>query len=101
MTQTNLLTIQQYAIKHKLSAFSVVKLINTKKLQTIKKIVDGEEKEFIIDETANAILATPKEEGKTTAETPINYEIEFHKLLAKHLELQDKYDALLEKKELL
>ncbi|MDD2383809.1 MAG: hypothetical protein PHN18_06420 [Sulfurospirillaceae bacterium] len=95
----NSLTIQQYASKHKISAFAVIKLINTKKIKTIKKTVDGEEKEFILDDTVAPTLL-PKNEAIQENATTINYEIEFHKLLAKHLELQAKYDAIIEAKRL-
>ncbi len=92
----NFVTIQQYALKHKLSTFSVVKLINTKKIKAIKKIINGEEKEFIIDDTVTPSAPTSNEE----AQAAVNYEVEFHKLLAKYLALQAKYDALVQTKEL-
>ena len=34
----NLISLQQYAIKHKLSTFATVKLVNQGKIKTIKKI---------------------------------------------------------------
>ena len=105
MLEENLMTMQQYAIKHKMSTFSVVKLVNAKKLKTIKKDVDGEEREFIIDETSPRKAApTPnetainKEEKHAEQGDTINYEVEFHKLLAKYIELQDKYTQLIEAK---
>ena len=45
--EEQLISIQRYATKHKLSAFNVIKQINTGKLKTIKK----DDEEFIIDET--------------------------------------------------
>ena len=35
---SHLLTIQQYAIKYKLSTFTVIKQVNSGKLKTIKKV---------------------------------------------------------------
>lgn len=96
----NFMTIHQYALKHKISTFAVVKLINTKKIKSVKKMIDGEEKELIINDTVVTVMTTPKEEGISAHNTPINYQEEFHKLLAKHLALQAKYDALIEEKAL-
>ena len=96
----NFITIQQYALKHKLSTFSVVKLINTRKVKSVKKIIDGKETELIIDDTNVAEISMPKEEGISLQNTPVNYQEEFHKLLAKHLALQAKYNALVEEKAL-
>lgn len=45
--EEQLISIQRYATKHKLSAFNVIKQINTGKLKTVKK---GDE-DFIIDKT--------------------------------------------------
>lgn len=104
MLENNLITIQQYAIKHKMSTFAVLKLINAKKLQTVKKSVDGEETEFIVDATLTT-TQTPKNEPSHEATLPseqgaekINYEVEFHKLLAKYIELNEKYTKLMEEK---
>ncbi|ATB69783.1 hypothetical protein SJPD1_1678 [Sulfurospirillum diekertiae] len=99
MVEQNLLSAQQYAVKHKMSTFAVLKLINAKKLKTIKKNVEGEEIEYIIDETLpsnvtvhNEATAEPEKNEK------IDYEIEFHKLLSKYIELQEKYTQLIEEK---
>ena len=51
LEEENLLSIQQYALKHKMSTFAVLKLVNAKKLKTVKKSHDGEEQEYIIDDT--------------------------------------------------
>jgi len=104
MREENLITMQQYAIKHKMSTFGVVKLVNAKKLKTVKKDVDGEEREFIIDETHPSKVSTPnettsvEEEHAEQGSGAINYEVEFHKLLAKYIELQDKYTKHIEEK---
>ncbi len=66
----NLISIQKYATKYKLSTFATIKLINQGKLKTIKKMVDGEEKELIA----------------------------YHELLAKYSALQEKYTTLMEEK---
>ena len=82
MSENNLLTVQQYALKHKMSTFAVIKLVNAKKLKIIKKTVDGEEQEFIMDETV-AIQQPSLAVAETQESSSINYEVEFHKLLAK------------------
>lgn len=94
----NLLSVQQYALKHKMSTFAVIKRINTKELKTVKKMIEGEEKEFILDESIGQDTQTQKEQNAQLQEPIINYEVEFHKLLAKHLVLQAKYDAIIEAK---
>lgn len=97
MLEQNLITMQQYAVKHKMSTFGVVKLVNAKKLKTIKKNVEGEEREFIIDETLPSSKPLKSETPVApNDETKIDYEVEFHKLLAKYIELQDKYTKLIE-----
>ena len=45
MNEQNLISIQKYAVKNKLSTFAVIKKINSGELQTIKK----DDKEFIVD----------------------------------------------------
>lgn len=96
MSEQNLITMQQYAIKNKMSTFAVVKLVNAKKLKTIKKNIDGEEREYIIDDT---LPSKPAIRSETSIEpeqgTKIDYEVEFHKLLAKYVEIQEKYTKLL------
>jgi hypothetical protein len=97
MMSQNLISIQQYAIKHKLSTFATVKLINQGKIKTIKKTVDGEEREFVQDDTApteHATLSTAH--GSPTHAHAIDYEKEYHILLAKYSALQEKYTTLLE-----
>lgn len=97
LEEENLLSIQQYALKHKMSTFAVLKLVNAKKLKTVKKSHDGEEQEYIIDDTlprrkeTNDAIATVVEQN-----TKIDYEAEFHKLLAKYIEVQEKYTKLIE-----
>lgn len=98
LEEENLLSIQQYALKHKMSTFAVLKLVNAKKLKTVKKSHDGEEQEYIIDDTlprrkeTNDPIATVELEQNTK----IDYEAEFHKLLAKYIEVQEKYTKLIE-----
>ncbi|MFW9620216.1 MAG: hypothetical protein ACMV0K_12150 [Sulfurospirillum sp.] len=98
LEEENLLSIQQYALKHKMSTFAVLKLVNAKKLKTVKKSHDGEEQEYIIDDTlprrkeTNDAIATVELEQNTK----IDYEAEFHKLLAKYIEVQEKYTKLIE-----
>lgn len=99
MPEQNLITMQQYAIKNKMSTFAVVKLVNAKKLKTIKKNIDGEEREYIIDDTlphkpaGHSEIPLEPEQG-----IKIDYEVEFHKLLAKYVEVQEKYTKLIEEK---
>ncbi|WP_263832966.1 hypothetical protein [Sulfurospirillum oryzae] len=101
MLEQNLMTIQQYAIKHKMSTFAVLKLVNAKKLKTIKKRVDNQEHEYIIDETISSNKPAVINQELEALESPeqgksIDYEIEFHKLLAKYIDLQEKYAKLIE-----
>jgi len=98
MLEQNLITIQQYAVKHKMSTFAVVKLINAKKIKTIKKSVNGEDIEFIIDDTLPSKPAIQETTTETEKNKKIDYEVEFHKLLAKYIELQEKYTKLIEEK---
>lgn len=99
MVESNLVTAQQYAIKHKMSTFAVLKLINAKKLKTIKKSVNDEETEFIIDETLPSNVPTQKEVTTEPEKSEkIDYEVEFHKLLSKYIELQEKYTRIIEDK---
>jgi len=93
----NLISIQQYAIKHKLSTFATVKLINQGKIKTIKKTVEGEEREFVLDDTTPTEHATPSTSHTSSTHThAIDYEKEYHTLLAKYSALQEKYTMLLE-----
>lgn len=95
----NLISIQQYAIKHKLSTFAAVKLINQGKIKTIKKVINDEEREFVVlNDTAN----TPIEHTNTPPTTIptnslVNYEEQYYELLVKYSVLQEKYTQLLEK----
>ena len=100
MQEEQLLTIQQYATKHKMSTFAVIKRINAKMLKIIKKPVDGKEQEFIVDESI--VIQTPQQNvlasKKEVREGSIDYEREFLALLAKYITLQEKYTALIEEK---
>lgn len=98
MLDENLLSIQNYAVKHKMSTFTVIKLINSKKLKTIKKSIDGDEQEYIIDDTQPTHKTIIPNENKIESEqsTKIDYEVEFHKLLAKYIDIQEKYTKLIE-----
>jgi len=92
--QENLISLQQYAIKHKLSTFAVVKLVNSGKLKTIKRTIDGEEREFVTDNTANPPQNPINNKEHTSSS--IDYEAQYNALLAKYSALQEKYTALLE-----
>ncbi|NCD11608.1 MAG: hypothetical protein EOL93_03585 [Epsilonproteobacteria bacterium] len=101
MPTHHLLTIQQYATKHKMSTFAVIKLINQKKLKVIKQKVENQEQEFIADETTLCTRQTsePKEKVNPLEKNDkIDYEHEFHVLLAKYIVLQEKYTQLIEEK---
>ena len=99
MVEQNHISVQQYAIKHKMSTFAVLKLINAKKLKTIKKIVNDEESEFIIDETLPSNVPAQKEATAAPEESENNnYELKFHEPFAKYIELQEKYTQLIEEK---
>lgn len=88
----NLLSLQQYAIKHKLSTFATIKLVNQGKIKTIKKVLNGEEREFVLDDSAPQAPIP----STSTHENVVNYEKEYHLLLTKYSTLQEKYTALLE-----
>jgi hypothetical protein len=92
----NLISIQQYAIKHKLSTFATVKLINQGKIKTIKKTVEGEEREFVLDDTAAVHTHNSSIASSSVTSTAVDYEKEYHALLVKYSALQEKYTALLE-----
>lgn len=97
MVEQPLITIQQYAIKHKMSTFAVLKLINAKKLKTIKKNVQGQETEFILDDTpSNTPLVQTEATTEQAQNEKIDYETKFHELFAKYIALQEKYTQLLE-----
>ncbi len=99
MVEKNLITAQQYAIKHKMSTFAVLKCVNAKTLKTIKKNVNDEEIEFIIDETLPSKVATQNEAiPERDKHEKIDYEMKFHELFAKYIELQEKYTQLIEEK---
>ncbi len=91
--QSHLLTIQQYAIKYKLSTFSVIKQVNSGKLKTIKKVVNGEEKEFIVDET---VVVSEEKKMEDIPTTSMDYKAEYQELLRAYNELREKYIKLLE-----
>lgn len=92
----NLISIQQYAIKHKLSTFATVKLINQGKIKTIKKVLNGEEREFVMDDTAPQTSPTSTQTSNPVTHNTTDYEKEYHLLLIKYSALQEKYSALLE-----
>jgi len=58
------LSIKEYAIKHKISIFNVMKMIKSKQLDTITKLVDKKEIIYIIDND------TPNKHQKTLSEAP-------------------------------
>ena len=101
MPTHHLLTIQQYATKHKMSTFAVVKLINQKKLKVIKQKGEDQEQEFIADESLSSSPHTREQKENVTPlekNDKIDYEQEFHALLAKYIALQEKYTQLIEEK---
>lgn len=94
----NLISIQQYAIKNKLSTFATVKLINQGKIKTIKKVIDGEERELVvINDIADKQVEYTNTTEASTTNSLVNYEDQYYKLLAKYSVLQEKYTQLLEK----
>lgn len=100
MNENNLVSIQQYAVKHKMSTFAVIKQINAGHVKTAKK----DDQDYILDESIpqtppSALLPQPvkkvEEEGKTA---DVDYEAKFHELLSKYIDLQEKYTRLIEEK---
>ena len=92
----NLISIQQYAIKHKLSTFATVKLIHQGKIKTIKKVVDNEEREWVIDDTPHTQSGEANALKTTASSATLDYEAKYNELLAKYSVLQEKYTTLLE-----
>lgn len=91
------LTPRQYATRTKQSMFAVIKKMQYGELRTIKKEVDGKEIELILCENISpAVAYKAQDEAKNQPQNDqIDYEKEFHKLLAKYIELQEKYEKLL------
>jgi len=95
VTENNLVSIQQFAIKHKMSTFAVIKQINTGQLKTVKK----DEQDFIIDDAIPVKSPTTHKSAKEEeGEQNVDYEAKFHELLAKYIDLQEKYTRLIEEK---
>lgn len=88
------LTLQEYAIKTKQSLYSVIKQVNSAKLNSYKKEKDGKTVEFIFVDDIQA----PLTKKSTTNEVKIvDYEQEYHKLLQKYNELLSKCEKLSKK----
>ena len=110
MIESRLMSIQEYATKHKLSTFVVIKQINSGKLKTIKEKVDGEEHEWIVDETvavASVTVQTPKEEqpyerpsfvGSGVSHIGGDYKAQYDELLTEYQNLLGQYKGLFEYK---
>lgn len=90
------LTLQQYAKQSKQSLFAVIKQVQSGALKSIKKEVNGKEVELVLCESL-PVAKEPEPSQDDAVETPskIDYEVEFHKLLARYHELQNKYEKLL------
>jgi len=74
------LTIKEYAIKHKISIFNVMKMVKSQELKTISKIIDGKEITLIIEEEnqVSKQTVTSKALSDDTKQT-VQDEIEFLK----------------------
>jgi hypothetical protein len=97
MHEENLLTIQQYALKHKLSTFAVIKQVTSGKLKTIKQ----DDQELILDTSAPMAAKTTETTSQSHTqpeEKTVDYEAKFHELLSKYIDLQEKYTRLIEEK---
>lgn len=85
------LTLQEYAIKTKQSLYNVIKQVNSSKLNSYKKEIDGKMVELIyIDD----IQATVTKKNMTNEVKILDYEQEYHKLLKKYNELLNEYKKL-------
>lgn len=85
------LTLQEYAIKTKQSLYNVIKQVNSSKLNSYKKEIDGKMVELIyIDD----IQATVTKKNTTNEVKILDYEQEYHKLLKKYNELLNEYKKL-------
>ncbi len=61
-------TIKQYAIKHKMSIYQVVKLVASGKLKTQTKKVHGKETAYILEEEPRASKEQPSDRPKDEKE---------------------------------
>lgn len=97
MNKNNLLSIQHYAIKHKMSTFTVIKQINAGQLKTVKK----DDQDFIIDDSIpvkSSTMPSPNAIEEEEGQQNVDYEAKFHELLSKYIDLQEKYTRLVEEK---
>ncbi|WP_060825943.1 hypothetical protein [Sulfurospirillum cavolei] len=99
MNENNLVSIQQYAVKHKRSTFAVIKQINAGHVKTVKK----DDQDYILDESISqtqpsASLPQPVKKVEEEGKTDVDYEAKFHELLSKYIDLQEKYTRLIEEK---
>lgn len=99
MNENNLVSIQQYAVKHKMSTFALIKQINAGHVKTVKK----DDQDYILDESIpqtspSASLPQPAKKVEEEGKTDVDYEAKFHELLSKYIDLQEKYTRLIEEK---
>ncbi len=102
MIDSRLMTIQQYAIRYQMSTFAVIKQINSGKLKTIKEMVDGEQKEFIIDDEAVADTVaspvnTPPTQQAPSRPTFLKSEEAYKNQDSSVIDYKEKYEELLER----
>ena len=99
MNENNLVSIQQYAVKHKMSTFALIKQINAGHVKTVKK----DDQDYVLDESISqtppsALLPQPVKKVEEEGKTDVDYEAKFHELLSKYIDLQEKYTRLIEEK---
>ncbi len=56
------ISIKEYALKNKISIFNAMKLANSGKVETVKKVINGKEQIFIKDDAKISIVKEPKDE---------------------------------------
>lgn len=88
----NTMSIKEYAVRHKLSIYNVVKMTKNGTLKTETKKVDGKDEVFIIESESPA---THTGRSDVVVEEKIgDYEKAYFKLKIKYDQLKTKYEAL-------
>lgn len=94
----NRLTIKEYAIRHKLSIYNVVKMTKNGTLKTETEKIDGKDELYILDsEDPVAQSALPEELSDEKIE---DYKKAYYTLKKEYDQLKRAYDVLQKKRDL-